>query len=372
VKKVNDDSEVIIIGAGAAGLLAAREISKMKSVTILEARNRLGGRIFTTTPEGFSIPIEAGAEFIHGELPITMSILKEANIPFYEIEGETYQVKNGEVIKSGDVIEGISVLSSKVKQLKEDIPFSEFLKKYLNEEKYAEVKESAVRFVEGYDAADINKASTFALSKEWGSEGVSSPYRIEGGYRRIIDFLYKEAAKHGCKIVTSSMVKQINWKKNNAEVLTQSGDRYEAKKILVTVPAGILKSSEGNNAFIKFNPGLKEISGALNSIGYGPVIKVFFEFKEAFWDPEEADAGKLHRPGFIISDTIFTAWWSQLPKEVPLLTGWFAGPNVDKMHNMSSNHLIEEAVSALCKICRGSIQSQFHQNQAVRYGDKRS
>ncbi|HSR18890.1 MAG TPA: NAD(P)-binding protein [Ignavibacteriaceae bacterium] len=56
LKKVNDDSEVIIIGAGAAGLLAAREISKMNRVIILEARNRLGGRIFTTTPEGFSIP----------------------------------------------------------------------------------------------------------------------------------------------------------------------------------------------------------------------------------------------------------------------------------------------------------------------------
>jgi monoamine oxidase len=146
------------------------------------------------------------------------------------------------------------------------------------------------------------------------------------------------------------MVKQINWKKNNTEVLTQYGDRYEAKKILVTVPAGILKSSEVNKAFIKFNPGLKEISGALNSIGYGPVVKVFFEFKEAFWDTEETGARKLHQSGFIISDTIFTAWWSQLPKKVPILTGWFAGPNVDKMQNMSSNHLIEEAVSALCKI----------------------
>lgn len=63
-----------------------------------------------------------------------MSILKEANIHFYKIEGETYQLKNGEVIKSEDVVEGISVLSSKVKQLREDIPFAEFLKKYLNEE----------------------------------------------------------------------------------------------------------------------------------------------------------------------------------------------------------------------------------------------
>ncbi|HZG01862.1 MAG TPA: FAD-dependent oxidoreductase, partial [Chitinophagales bacterium] len=71
--------DVIVIGAGASGLVAARELTKHgKKVCILEARDRVGGRIHTARINGFTKPIELGAEFIHGELPLTMSLLKEA------------------------------------------------------------------------------------------------------------------------------------------------------------------------------------------------------------------------------------------------------------------------------------------------------
>ncbi|HVO76100.1 MAG TPA: NAD(P)/FAD-dependent oxidoreductase [Ignavibacteriaceae bacterium] len=344
-----NDSEVIIIGGGASGLIAARELSKnKKKVMLLEGRERLGGRIHTFTPQGFSGSIEAGAEFIHGDLPITLSLLKEAGIPFYNIEGETYRVKEGRIRKSEEIVDGFSVLEERVKQLKKDIPFSEFLEEYLKEENLKETKESAVRFIEGYDAADINKASTFALSEEWGSEGVSSPYRIEGGYQKIIGFLYNECIKLGVKIFTSAIVKEIKLEKKNAEIMTGDGALLKSNKVLVTIPAGVLNSSPSGKAFIKFFPEIKDKREAFNSIGYGPVIKVFFEFKDAFWESDK-DTRKVSRPGFIITDTLFTAWWSQLPKKIPLLTGWFAGPNVDKM-DLSNKDIIGQGISALCRI----------------------
>jgi monoamine oxidase len=341
------ESGVIIIGGGAAGLISAREIAKKKKVIILEARNRLGGRIFTTSPKGFSIPLELGAEFIHGNLPITDALLKEANISHYAIKGETYQIKEGEIKKSGDVIEGTSVLSSKVKKLKKDIPFAEFLEKYFNEDKYREIRESSRRFVEGYDAADIYKASTLALSKEWESEGVSSPKRVEGGYGKIVKFLAEEIIKLGSIINLSVVVKEISWKKNKVAIKTEDGTEYTAAKVLVTVPAGVLKSAESSKAFIKFSPFLKEKIEALNSIGYGSVVKVFYEFKNAFWESSGKNHRRIRQPGIIITNTIFTAWWSQLPKKVPLLTGWFAGPNVDKMQKVNNNDLIEQGIVAL-------------------------
>ncbi len=70
--------DTIIIGAGACGLLAGRELSRAGyKVAIIEAHNRTGGRIHTFTPPKFTIPIEAGAEFVHGQLPETLKLLKE-------------------------------------------------------------------------------------------------------------------------------------------------------------------------------------------------------------------------------------------------------------------------------------------------------
>src|SRR5688572_19747629 len=90
--------DCIIIGAGAAGLIAANKLSKAgKQVLLLEARSRAGGRIYTLSPPGFSRYIESGAEFIHGDLPLTSSLLRKANIPYTEMYGGMYQLENGDL-----------------------------------------------------------------------------------------------------------------------------------------------------------------------------------------------------------------------------------------------------------------------------------
>ncbi|HEX8060924.1 MAG TPA: FAD-dependent oxidoreductase, partial [Cyclobacteriaceae bacterium] len=89
-------SSIIIIGAGAAGLTAARSLGKTgKQVTVLEARNRVGGRIFTSTDGGFSQPVENGAEFIHGDLPLTQQLAKEAGVKFRDGDGRQWNVESG-------------------------------------------------------------------------------------------------------------------------------------------------------------------------------------------------------------------------------------------------------------------------------------
>src|SRR6185369_11274235 len=88
--------DIIIIGAGASGLMEARELSRAgKKVLILEARDRTGGRIFTYSGNGFTVPVEAGAEFIHGDAAVTIKVLKEYKIPFTKSDGEFKQVRHG-------------------------------------------------------------------------------------------------------------------------------------------------------------------------------------------------------------------------------------------------------------------------------------
>ena len=74
---------IIILGGGVSGLMSARELSKLGyAVTILEATDRLGGRIHTIRNSLFTQPVEKGVEFIHGNLPLTIGLLKESGIEY--------------------------------------------------------------------------------------------------------------------------------------------------------------------------------------------------------------------------------------------------------------------------------------------------
>src|SRR5437868_10230917 len=127
--------KIIIAGAGASGLIAARELSSNGfDVTILEARDRTGGRIHTINDDLFPKPLELGAEFIHGKLPLTLGLIKEFNLKKTEVGGKFYTSKNGEFIKNNDaVLDYHGELKDKLKELKEDDTVDEFLKKKFHE-----------------------------------------------------------------------------------------------------------------------------------------------------------------------------------------------------------------------------------------------
>ncbi len=346
-----DKADVIIIGGGASGLAAGKEIAKAgKKVCVLEARNRLGGRIHTLNFTGFSTHIEAGAEFVHGDTPATKSLFKEGGIEFYSTAGKYYRVKNGKFQKMTNIWITFLILLSKAYFLKQDMPFNKFLERYLNKEMFKDVRETAISFVEGYDAADIKKASTFALREEWKNFRQSGQYRLKGGHIKLIDFLSNEIIKYSGEIFLSTVAKEIRWKPDNVEVISDKGKVYLARKVLITVPLGVLQSKPHDEAYIHFSPGLPEKLEAAKSIGYGSATKVFLEFKGAFWESSENKIRKMPELGLLISDTPFTACWTQLPNKTPLLTGWLAGPQAEKNRNASDEDIINMALDALSYI----------------------
>src|SRR5882724_9260228 len=84
---------IVVVGAGAAGLMAARELARAgQRVIIVEARDRCGGRIYPMPTAEFGYPAEGGAEFVHGEAPVTHGLLREAGAfaaadPGYPMDG---------------------------------------------------------------------------------------------------------------------------------------------------------------------------------------------------------------------------------------------------------------------------------------------
>src|SRR5262245_25260022 len=119
----NNQTEIIIIGAGASGLMAACELSKVgKKVIILEARDRVGGRIMPLSEKEFGYPAQGGAEFIHGKAPITRSLMAEAGLTYVYMGGEVWSVRDGEPVKTTWDMPDEDILHEKLQELKNDMP----------------------------------------------------------------------------------------------------------------------------------------------------------------------------------------------------------------------------------------------------------
>jgi monoamine oxidase len=340
-----EKQHVIIIGAGAAGLMAATRLSKKYAVTILEARAQLGGRIRGIRSPNSNTIIETGAEFIHGKLPLTLKLLKKTGIDPVPVSGNFYRREKGEWKEQEVFIEGWDKLLKKMKKVKKDMTMHEFLEENYGAAAHDTFRRHITAYTEGFDIADTNRAGVKALYKEWSHESDKN-FRIPGGYGQLIDFLHRQCETNGVHIHMDQLVKQVDWEKGSVSVQTTNHQQYHADKLIITIPLGVLQKA-GDNASVNFTPPIDDYIQAARDIGFGFVIKVIFLFRERFWKEDT---------GFVLSDEIFPTWWTQLPDTIPLLTGWCGGPKAGKLSEHSEEDILEKALASLASIFDKTIE----------------
>ncbi len=366
---INSNDHVIVIGAGAAGLMAARRLAERgMKVTVLEARERTGGRISTTKSEEYDGPMELGAEFIHGDLPVTMKLMKEGGIPYHKGGGEWWQVRHGELEEDEHQVEHWKLFMRKLGDLEEDMTLEEFLQAHFNAEEHAGLRESARRYASGYDTADPAKASAKTLYEEWKDEDKEETYLPTNGYHDVVSYLEEKCREQGVSIFTGVVVTMVKWKPNHVELLTDKGNFYTSNRLVVTVPVGVLQAGA-----ISFVPEIPEAMDAAKKIGMGSVIKILMRFDTAFWEGKEtADrVGKnLEELGFLFSQERIGTWWTQYPRHTPLLTGWVGGPQADALRNESDDTIVAMGVESLANVFKMSVdelRAQLKESKVVNW-----
>ncbi|WP_184548980.1 flavin monoamine oxidase family protein [Mucilaginibacter sp. FT3.2] len=355
-----ENTDILIIGAGAAGLMAARTLAKAgKKVAVLEARDRIGGRIHTIGYGMPQQPLELGAEFIHGDLPLTKSLLDEAGIAYHHAGASMWRYEDGVFKENETFVEHWDYFLQKLDELEQDMSINSFLLKEFKGEKYLRLRDFVRKYVAGYDNADPKKASAFSLRREWQPENEGAQYRIEGGYIGLVKFLADELVAAGCKICLNAVAKQILWQQNQVKIITNAGCTYTGKQLVVALPLGVLKVNAGDSGAINFQPPIAEHANAINISGFGAVIKILLQFTEAFWEDEQMQklAGKaICNMGYLFSDEEIPTWWTQAPQHTHLLTGWIGGPEAAEKAATSDTEILRESLQSLANIFNRDVQ----------------
>lgn len=333
-------ADVLVIGGGAAGLAAAQELTKAGlKVILIEARDRLGGRILTDYSAGF--PVELGAEFVHGRSPDILQPAKDARLEMVEVAGEMRRKRNGLWGDSGDLMAEVNHLFENMPAQQPDQSF----KQYIDGSRYsAETKQMALNFVEGFHAADPERVSVHWLIRATQAEeqidGETS-FRVRDGYNGLITAIAREIDSKRCDFRLNSAVKEVCWRRREVVVKTPAAE-FRAPRAIVTLPLDVLKSEA-----VRFDPPLGAKEQPMRLIAIGPVIRVSLCFGDKFWE---------HRPemrnlSFLFTDDPqFPTWWSSNPLPYPILTGWAAGKYARALAGLTRDELVRSALRSLGRI----------------------
>ena len=372
--------QIIIIGAGVAGLAAARELSCANfKVTVLEARDRIGGRVYTHDS------VELGAEFIHGKPPELLQIAERAHLKLSVVPNRHWYFRDGKLATSKEFWSDIEHVMNEMKKVERDESFADFLKKH----DLGQAEPLAKLYVEGFHASRAERVSVRGLNKANAAADEindDEQYRIPAGYNLIAQSLYDDAVAHGATFHLNTIVEEVRWQPNHVEITarsTKGATAYDSpegrlaparlarfSRALITLPLSLIQSGS-----VRFVPELREKQAAANKLAMGQVVKIVMRFRTPFWEKLELptkdgrkqslkDLAYIHAP-----DELLPTWWTFLPERTPLLIGWAGGSRAEELLSKGGQAIRNHALKSLVEVFAVEMEQIEEQLEEIYYHD---
>ena len=326
--------DALIIGAGAAGLTAAKRLAPSCEVIVLEARDRLGGRIWPSDPWGSrTSPIDLGAEFIHvRELKqSSCRVLRPEHIPAFSGRG-CYQFDGKRINQNLDPWVRRAVAETWYSKLRRQSGSVADAIRAWPSRQAQKIARAEVEALYAADAGDLKASVVHGHWRDW--DDLGEDYRPRGGFQCLVKELEKGLAGR-CAIHKSDPIIRIHWRPGRVRVTTNAKKHYESRFAIVSLPLGVLQK-DGLKLFYPALPGRKQ--SAINGIGMGDVVKIVLR-SERFWDPFQ----------YVSSDSEIPMWWSwpKLHNGCGVLIGWAGGPPARKLAECGDEDIKRRARTVL-------------------------
>lgn len=336
---------ILIIGAGLAGLSAGQALEQQgHKVIVLEARERLGGRIYTNTAWA-DLPLDWGATWIHGVKgnPLT-DIARTINAPTRLTSYDSAQVyaTDGQPLNALQV-QQLAALQTKVtqalasaQQADKDQSVQQAIEASLALDKLTSDEKKMLDFILNGSIEQEYAGSTEQLSAYWYNEAKAYPGKdafFLNGFKAIVDYLAKTLV-----VQTGQIVKTLDWSGAGVTVTTNRST-FTADQVVVTLPLGVLKTEQ-----VQFNPPLPpEKIQAIQALGMGVLNKCFLRFDKAFW-PTDVDWLEYITP----ERGLWTEWVSLMhAANLPVLIGFNAADKAREVETWSDSQVVDSAMQTL-------------------------
>jgi monoamine oxidase len=363
------NADVIVIGAGIAGLAAAAKLGRAGlAVMILEARNRVGGRILTQCDPASDVVIELGAEFIHGLAPGIWEPLQNSHVRITEVEGDNWCAD--ETIHPCNFFAQVDQILAKMDATLPDESFLQFLERTTSrsdDPEQQDAEKRALGYVTGFNAADPRLVGVHWLVKEMRAEERiegERAFRSKNGFEDLVTIFRGQLAATGIPVQTETVVESVDWSRGRAVVTAHGREGtsvFTTARVIVTLPLAVLKAPPGKMGSVQFSPALpKENLCALDKLEMGRVIRLVLRFRHRFWETIAplGETKTLANMSFLLSqDQWFPTWWTAMPERVPIITGWAPFECAERLSGKSHSFVVERGLATLSRLLHASVGS---------------
>jgi len=316
-----------------AGLATARRLREHGvQCLVLEARTRLGGRVHTIRDARSPIPIELGAEFVHGEAPELADIARDAGLTAVDVVGERWAAAHGRLTALSDFWERIDRVLGRADATREpDRPLAALFAERPGGHRFARDRTLAREFVEGFHAAELGRISERAVA-EGGNPGEDPSEqrmaRLMDGYGAVVDWL---AAPVRTGVQCGRIVERVAWEEGRVSVSATSAglaETYAARAVVVTVPISLLHGNASGPGSITFSPEVPDVRDAAARVAMGQVRRIALLLDRPLLELlDERRRDQLARLTFIHARGVeVPVWWTSFPVRANLVVGWAGGP----------------------------------------------